>query len=676
VDADVVPASALPLDLKQLAAYDATVLVDVPLPGLPQGGQEVLETYVRDLGRGLVVVGGEESYGAGGYSRSILERMLPMTMDLPSQLEIPAVGMVLVIDRSGSMQEPQGGGRSGGNVIKIELAKEAAYQAVTQLNARDSVGVVTFDTEAAWVVPMQKLGDPNELAGKIATIGPGGGTYIYAGLDTAVQGLEKSTARGKHIVLLTDGVSMGGDYEGLLKRMEAAHMTLSTVGLGSDVDAPFLSALATRGGGRFYNTQDAGSLPAIFAHESHIASRAYLIEHPFTPKRTAPSPILQDIAEMPALQGYVGTTVRPAAVLALVSDAGDPVLAHWQYGLGRVAAWTSDAKGRWAAGWVGWSGFPTFWGAAARWAMGTDNGGGLQARVDLQDNEAHVSLDAVTGGNEPINGLRPVAVAVLPASAGEPVSHALSLRQTAPGHYEGRFPVSAEGTYLVRVQANSGNGTPPAGAGGAQTVGLVVPYSPEYRALPGNNGLLERLTAATGGQALGLDAAGATAIFRHDLPSVSRAIDLAPWLLLLALLLLPLDIGARRVLIGWRDLPRLWGELAGRLVPPSAPAVPSDAAATAALGPLFEARRRAEGRVRSAGAAEIAARLERQTRAAQTTAPPDSAGPQPLAGGQSGVQLAGRSTEMADPPAESPPKPQTAPGNLAAEVLRRRRERG
>src|SRR5579859_1625651 len=259
LDTDLVAAAALPLDLTQLAGYEAVVLVDVPLPALPTGGQEALQTYVRDLGRGLVVVGGEESYGAGGYSRSVLEQLLPVTMDLPSQLEIPAVAMVLVIDRSGSMAETQGGSGAGASVAKIELAKEAAFQAVNQLNGQDSVGVVTFDTEANWVVPLQKLGDPNSLRAKIGGVGPGGGTYIYAGLAEAVGALEKSTARGKHIVLLTDGQSEGGDYEGLLRRMDTAHITLSTVGLGADVDASLLGTLATKGGGRFYNTQDAGS---------------------------------------------------------------------------------------------------------------------------------------------------------------------------------------------------------------------------------------------------------------------------------------------------------------------------------------------------------------------------------------------------------------------------------
>jgi hypothetical protein len=427
------------------------------------------------------------------------------------------------------------------------------------------------------------------------------------------------------------------------------------------VDANLLNALAARGGGRFYNTQDAGSLPAIFAHESHLASRSYLIEHVFSPKRTAPSPILQDIAETPPLRGYVGTTIRPSAVLALVSDAGDPVLAHWQYGLGRVAAWTSDATGRWAQDWIPWSGFPTFWGALARWSMGTDNAGGLQARVDVQGDQARISLDAVGGAGDPINGLHPLAAVVPPAAAAPTAT--LELQQTAPGHYEGTAPVSGEGAYLVRVQS----GNSPDAPGAAQTLGFVVPYSPEYRLAASGDALLASLRSITGGRALALDAAGQAAVFRHDLPPAPRTTDLWPWLLLIAALLLPLDIGVRRVLVGWRDLPRFLEEARGRLAPAPAPVVPGDASAAATLGSLFEARRRQERRAPPAPAREIAGRLARDREA--PAAPPP--GLQPHAPAGSGVQITGRTPDAP----EAPPASGAAGGNIAGEVLRRRKTR-
>ncbi len=207
---------------------------------------------------------------------------------------------------------------------------------------------ITFDSGADWVIPMQPLGDPTQLRGRIGSITSGGGTDIYAGLAPAVDALIASKARSRHIVLLTDGVSEGGDYEGLLRKMAANNVTLSTVAVGSDADTGFLQSLAAAGKGRYYYTEDGNALPQIFAQESHLAARSYINERQFTPGRTSPSPILDGLGGLPALQGYVGTSQRVGGQVALVTDAGDPLLAQWQYGLGRVVAWTSDATGRWA----------------------------------------------------------------------------------------------------------------------------------------------------------------------------------------------------------------------------------------------------------------------------------------------------------------------------------------
>ena len=218
-----------------------------------------------------------------------------------------------------------------------------------------------------------------------------------------------SKAKSKHIVLMTDGQSEGGDYAGLLKKMAANQITLSTVAIGTDADQSFLQDMATRGQGRYYYTEQGDALPEIFAHESHLAARSYLIEHPFIPARTGPSPILDGIGGMPKLQGYIGTSPKPGGQIVMVSDAGDPVLAQWQYGLGRVVAWTSDAKGQWAKDWVGWQQFPQFWGQAVRWSTGTEEGSVLQPRVDIQAGTAHLSVDAAAPDGTFLNDLAATA---------------------------------------------------------------------------------------------------------------------------------------------------------------------------------------------------------------------------------------------------------------------------
>jgi hypothetical protein len=192
-----------------------------------------------------------------------------------------------------------------------------------------------------------------------------------------VDALVQSKAKSKHIILLTDGQSEGGDYAGLIQKMSDNDITLSTVAVGTDADTAFMQSLATAGKGQYYFTEDGNALPQIFAHESHIAARSYLIEHPFAPGRTAPSPILDGLGGLPDLLGYVGTSPKAGGQIDLVSDAGDPVLAQWQYGLGRVVAWTSDAKGQWAKDWVTWQDFARFWSQAVGWSTGTESGGSL-----------------------------------------------------------------------------------------------------------------------------------------------------------------------------------------------------------------------------------------------------------------------------------------------------------
>ncbi|MEP6774321.1 MAG: VWA domain-containing protein, partial [Chloroflexota bacterium] len=539
VQADVVPPSAMPTDLSALAGYDGIILVNVPASSLTKTTMDNLQIVVRDLGKGLVVVGGDESYAAGGYFRTPLEAMLPVDLHLPSKLNIPSVGMVLVIDRSGSMQAAHTGSTG---VAKIELAKEAASQAVSQLSDRDYAGVITFDSGADWVVPLQPLGDPATFKSKIGTISSGGGTNIYAGLSPAVDALITSKAKSKHIVLLTDGDSEGGDYDGLLNKMAANDITLSTVAVGIDANTNLMKYLAQHGKGNYYYTEDGNALPQIFAHESHIASRSYLIEHPFEPARTSPSPILEGIGGLPELQGYVGTSPRPGGQIALVSDSGDPILAQWQYGLGRVVAWTSDVKGQWASKWVAWSDFARFWSQALRWATATESGGALQPQITVEGGLAYLTVDATAPDGQYLNNLQTSAVIVAPDN----VTSTVSLRQTAAGRYEGSVAATQEGAYLVRVGATGDN------LSLSRTLGVVVPYSPEYKGDATDNGLMARLADLTGGRIIGLG--DTSAAFTHNnLRSVQSATPLWPLLLLLAILLLPFDIGVRRVSVSRAD---------------------------------------------------------------------------------------------------------------------------
>lgn len=658
VDSDLVPPSSMPTGVAGLAGYDGIVLVNVPASSLTKTGMEALQVVVRDLGKGLLVVGGDESYAAGGYFRTPLEDMLPVDLNLPSKLDIPSVGMVLVIDRSGSMDV--GHVLNGVGVTKLSLAKEAAYQAVAQLSERDYVGVIGFDSAATWAVELQPLGDPTRFHDRIQGMSIGGGTNIYSGLQPAVQALVASKARSKHIVVLTDGVSEGGDYEGLLKQMEANNITLSSVAVGSDADEAFLQNLATAGKGRFYSTEKGDALPQIFAHESHIAARSYLIEHPFAPARTSPSAILDGLGGLPELQGYVGTSPKPTGQIALVSDAGDPVLAQWQYGLGRVVAWTSDAKGQWATDWVTWPDFPRFWTQALRWSTGAEAGNMLQPRVEWEGGTARITVDAAQPDGSLIGDLDVGAAVVGPNF----VTSTVALRQTAAGRYEGTFSATEEGAYLVQVR---GTGATVGSVG--QTLGMVVPYSPEYRGVPSDNGLLGRLASLTGGRVLSLDNPAAS--LEHNLPAARSTSDLWPLLLFLAILLLPFDVGVRRLAITRADVARARAELQRRLGWDRRPAHATPQASTPQVAALFGAKERSRER------------FDTGSPPAQLPDLPPS--PAPTAASARDLQLegrTGRSTSAAQPPTspQAVPEPtQKAPGteedNMAARLRRSREQR-
>jgi Putative glutamine amidotransferase len=381
--------------------------------------------------------------------------------------------------------------------------------------------------------------------------------------------------------------------------MGANSITLTTVAVGADADRTLLQSLATLGKGRYYDTGNGDALPQIFAHESHLASRSYIIEHPFSPERTAPSSILDGLGGLPALQGYVGTTPKPTGQVSLVSDAGDPLLAQWQYGLGRVVAWTSDAKGQWARDWVGWSDFPRFWTQALRWSTGAEAGNVLQPRVDLEGSTAHITVDAASPDGSYLSGLTVGAQVVAPSAQ----TTTVTLKQSAVGTYEGTFPATEEGAYLLRVQAS---GTGLSGGSAGQTFGMVVPYSPEFRGTPSDTGLMARLASLTGGRVLSLN--NPQAALDHDLPSARTTTDVWPLLLLLAILLLPFDIGVRRLAFTRDDVRRALAAVRARvrLTARPAPAMTAAGASTTQLSALLGAKERGRGRLVKEGDGEAA----------------------------------------------------------------------
>jgi Ca-activated chloride channel family protein len=643
---DSIIPEALPSDLAGLATYDSIVLVDVPRIRLSDRQLGLLQVYVRDLGRGLVMVGGAKSFGAGGYTKTPLEESLPVDMGVRDRQKQPDVALVVVIDKSGSMdachcntfEGGPGGGTGMGGVRKVDIGKEAILRAAAAMTAADEFGVVAFDEQAHWVVRTQPLGQVGNVAGQIAGIQPLGNTNIFAGLDEAVKSLETARATRRHIILLTDGWSSSGQYADILDRMKAAGITLSTVGAGGGSN-PFLEGLAKDGGGRFYDAANPASIPDIFLKETQQVAGQQIIEEAFHPIQTSNSPILRGLDQgFPQLLGYNGTTAKSAAQTVLVTARDDPLLAQWQYGLGRSVAWTSDSTGRWARNWLAWDGFSRFFSQLVGWTFPGEETGGIEASFVTRGQSTTLRVESVDDDGSPRDFYATRAVIVGPDL--EPLDKALV--QVAPGIYEVPLGEVDPGAYAIRVSQ-----TRPGSAALGRTVGLVAPTAAEYRLLGANQALLATLRAATGGRAIELPEEP----WRHDLATTNSFTQLWPLLLILALLMWPLDIALRRVSLGRREL----------------------ADARRAVGAWRQGRRfvrrtaPVEGmlaaRERAGGASARAALLR-----------PDSTPPAPVAAATASPSPAKGPAGPARPAPASPPPPADRPEPAPTDTLTRLRE--
>ncbi len=541
IEVDLKARGGLPADLSGMQSYDCLVLDNVPADSFSQRQMRMVERYVHDLGGGLVMIGGRDSFGPGGYLKTPIEDALPVEMTIKDRRHFPSFAEVIVIDQSGSMGMTAPSGKE-----KIELAAEGAILAVELLNDQDYIGVNATDTQPKWVLPLQRAEDRQAIARNIATLrAGGGGIYVYSGLKEALDRISGVEAMVKHIILFADAQDCDQQEgcEDLAKEMAARNITLTSVGLGTpnDPHVPFLSRIAEITGGRLHITEDGDQVPRIFTKETLLAQRSYLIEEPFVPSPVSLGAMLRGIAweTAPQLLGYVGTTAKPRAEVLLSSHRDDPVLASWQYGLGKAVAFTSDAQPRWAKEWIAWDQFGKFWTQTIRWPIRTNTASHLQSQVEIRQGEGLLSVDAMDSEGEFLNFLQLRATVLSPSLE----RTELTLRQSSPGRYEGRFPARETGSYLVNVVDE----TPGSAEQGAQDVsGVAVSYPVEYRPSGKGPSLIKQLAETARGKILeGEDDLGG--IFRHDLRARKTSLPIWPRLMTWFVLLLPFDIALRRI---------------------------------------------------------------------------------------------------------------------------------
>jgi Mg-chelatase subunit ChlD len=566
ITVETVSPDRVPTDLSGLSAYEAVVLINVPARNVPVQTTAALPIYVRDLGRGLVMVGGEESYGVGGYGRTPIEEALPVYMDVRDREERPDLALVFVIDKSGSMDACHcaGPNRSSAQFQsgerKIDIAKEAVAQAATLLGPSDTLAIVAFDDGAQWVLPATAGPTGDQVISAVSNIEPRGSTNVRAGMRMAEEVLAQTDARIKHAILLTDGWGSGSDNVDLARRMRDQGMTLTVVAAGSG-SADYLDRLAQAGGGRYYPAEDMSEVPQIFLQETITAVGNYIIEEPTLPAQAADSPLLTGLASgLPTLYGYNGTTAKETARQVLVAPDETPILATWQYGLGRSIAWTSDVKAKWARDWVNWSEFPRFASQMIDWVLPAQTDQGVSTNIQVQGASTEIVVNLADDAGMPRENVD--LTATLLGSDGS--RQEVPLEQVAPGEYRGSVSNPLPGTYLVQLAGKTD------GRAVVQEVaGMVVPYSAEYRQNQPDPALLAALRAETGGNDISSEPAAAFAPTGERVVS-AREIGLP--LLWLALILLPLDIGLRRLFLQRRDFVAIGRSFAReKPVPPTTP---------------------------------------------------------------------------------------------------------
>lgn len=439
-----------PSSLEALSAYDVVVLLDVPAVALHTVHQELLEEWVQTRGGGLVIVGGDRSFGAGGYYRTPLEDLSPLSALTPD--ERPEATLVFVLDRSGSMQARVG------PVTRLDVAREATVSAFDLLDADSLVGLVAFDTEADTVAPIAPLTERAALEDAIRTLRAGGGTSLYPALVQARDLLADVDSSTKHVIVLTDGLSQPGDFEGVLGDLRATGATISFIGIGDGADRAQLANLAATGGGSFHMTRDIQALPGIMAQEAMTLASDPVAQEPLEVRWTAGPPVFAHGLEgdPPPLAGYVRTTPKEEATVHLAGTDGEtPVLASWRYGLGRVVAFASQAVGPWARPWLGSERMRPLWPQVARWTAGEVRRAGLHVRTDVDGTTIDVQVDAVDDELLPRERLPLVVRRMGPG--GSEALRTWSLREVAPGRYARTItmPAGAPRDVALRVEVDS-----------------------------------------------------------------------------------------------------------------------------------------------------------------------------------------------------------------------------
>ncbi|MFZ5439454.1 MAG: VWA domain-containing protein [Myxococcota bacterium] len=529
-----------PLTMEQLEGVGAVVLEDVEAGRLSESGLHVLAQFVKEAGGGLVMTGGKHSFGEGGYRKSPVEDLLPVSLEVREEQRKAAIAMAIIMDCSCSMGATISDGRT-----KMELAAEGVVGALQLLNPRDEASVHMVDTEPHEIFPMSPVAGGLPLDKVARGFSGGGGIFVGVGLRTAKKQILASDKETRHVLLFSDAADSEepDDYQRTISELVGKNVTVSVIGMGtrSDPDAKLLEEVAKRGNGRIYFAEDVTSLPRIFSQETIAVARSTFVEETTATKLGPDLALIGKLptADVPSVGGYNLTYLKPQASVGLRTVDGNeaPVVSLWPRGAGRVAALTAEVDGAYTGGLRTWTGQRALLTQLVRWTMPPLE---LQvdavARATLTGNDLHVTLDF--DPNAPPPAGTPTLMLLSGDARVKPLE--LPMRWEDEDRVGAHFVLPGSGTWhpVVKLGERLFRAPP-----------VTLPWAPEFEPAPASEGkqLLTQVAKAGGG----LERIAMVGLFKDAIES-EAALALAPALLALSVALLVAEVFLRRFLSGPR----------------------------------------------------------------------------------------------------------------------------
>lgn len=541
INAVTATGEGLPSTLAEMVGYDAIIMVNESASNFSTKQQDDLKQYIHDAGGGLIMIGGPNSFGAGGWIGSPLEDALPIKLDPPQKRQMPKGALALVMH---SVEIPEG----------VYYGKKVCEAAVNALSRRDLAGIIEYNWQQGqdWVYPLREVGDGSAIKKAIQNLVFGDMPDFGSILEQTYKGLKAADAGQKHAIIISDGDPQAPS-NALLQKFKDAKISISTVGIAchGPSDQSTLKRIAQFTGGKFYDipANKVSTLPQIFIKEAQTIKRSLIWEGtPFSPAVTGSAlETFRGIGgTVPPITGYVVAADRDGlSLVTLRGKENDPIMAQWQYGLGKTIAYTSEANTRWGASWVAWSNFKQFWEQHIRWAMRPAASPNIRVVTETKGDQTQIIVEALDNKGERLNFANFKGRLATPDGKGEDVE----LKQVGPGRYETVVPTQQAGSYVSSFVYTAPGEKEGEIIRGSVQAAITRPFADEYRMLEDNEPLLRQVAAMTGGRVLTGDPIKDDLWTRTGLtmPVATKPIWLAVALAAIGLFLV--DVGVRRVRI-------------------------------------------------------------------------------------------------------------------------------